>query len=206
MSRRAELAAKVAQCISQWSEIEVQLGAFLGLLLHANQKAAVAMYSGVENRAAQLRLILSAAEASVPSEHFELLSALMSAVIRPAMRERDRLAHWVWGFSRELPDALLLSKPSETLDNLMKVFRSQPEIERAAVHANFDEVFVVRDGDLDAIIKRSQAAKDHLRVAMATVWDHNTPQMRDEHLQQLSNVPEIHAALEARRKRPSGES
>lgn len=121
------MAAKVAQCISQFSEIE-----FLGLLLHANEKGVVAMCSGVENRAAQLRLIESAAQASVPPRHFEVLSALMSTVIRPAMRERDKLAHWAWGFSRELPDALFISKPSRTLDGLMEALRSQPEIEKAA--------------------------------------------------------------------------
>jgi hypothetical protein len=94
MTKRPTLAAKVARSIAQWSEIELHLGAFLGLLLHTNQDAAVAMYSGLENRSAQLRMILSAAKASVPPEHFDVLSVLFSAVIRPAMRERDKLAHW----------------------------------------------------------------------------------------------------------------
>jgi len=195
MTRRPQLAAKVARCIVHWSEIEIHLGAFLGLLLHANQKAAVAMYSGIENRAAQLRLIVCAAEASVPPDHFNVLSVLISAIIRPAMKERDKLAHWAWGFSDDLPDALLISEPARTLESLMKALISQPGIEHAAVPINFNQIFVVRDGDLEGVIERSIAAKDHLRMAMATVWEHNAPPRRAEYLRQLSNVPQIREGL-----------
>jgi hypothetical protein len=196
MSRRPELAVKVARCIAQWSEIELHLGAFLGLLLHANQDAAVAMYSGLENRSAQLRMITSAAKASVPPEHFDVLSVLFSAIIRPAMRERDRLAHWSWGHADDLPDALLISEPGRTLRNLMGALKHLPGIERAAVPSNFDEIFVIRESDLEGIIERSATAKGHLRLAMATVWDFNPPQERAEYLRQLSNVPQIREGLD----------
>src|SRR5690606_34285742 len=39
---------------------------------------------------------------------------LLNAIIRiakSAQKERDKLAHWVWGTSSSLPDALLLSDP-----------------------------------------------------------------------------------------------
>jgi hypothetical protein len=121
MSLRPNLAIKVARCIAQWSEIEVHLGAFLGFLLHAHPKAAWAMYTKIDNRAAQLRMITAAAEASVPANHFDVISILLSSILRPVMRERDKLAHWTWGHSEHLPDALLISEPAETLDGLMRV-------------------------------------------------------------------------------------
>lgn len=49
MAKRPQLAVKVADCIAQWAEIEVFLGAFLAFILHTNERAAHAMYSGVEN-------------------------------------------------------------------------------------------------------------------------------------------------------------
>jgi hypothetical protein len=196
MALRPQLAMKVSQCIAQWSEIEIFLGALLGVLLHANQQAAVAMYSGLENRAAQLRLITSAAKASVPANHFDVLSIFLTAVVRPVMKERDKLAHWTWGYSTDLPDSLLLSEPSYALENLMLALRTQPGIENAAVPTNFDRVYVVRDGDLEGISKRSDAAKIHLRVAMATVWDHNSPKERAEYLLRLSNAPQVREGLE----------
>lgn len=192
MTRRPQLAAKVARCIAQWSESETHLGAFLSLLLHANQKAAVAMYSGLENRSAQLRLITSAAKASLPDDHFDVVSVLFSAILRPAMKERDRLAHWARGYS---DDALLISEPALTLKNLMHAITAHPGIENAGVPVNYDHIYVVRDGDLDRIIGRSIAAKTHLRMTMAMIWDRNPPAIRVGYLHQLSNVPEIHQGL-----------
>jgi hypothetical protein len=206
MIKRPTLAAKVARCIAQWSEIEIHLGAFLGLLLHANQKAALAMYSSLENRAAQLRLIYGAAEASIPGNQFDVIAVLIANVLRPVMRERDRFAHWVWGYSDDLPDALLISEPSESLKNLMAALHLFPGVEDAAVRTNFNLIYVIRDPDLDGIIVRSMNAKFHLRMGMSTVWDHNSPQERASNLQQLSNVPLIREGLdrlaEARKNNP----
>jgi hypothetical protein len=195
MTLRPELAAKIARCIAHWSEIEIHLGAFLGLLLHANQKAVVAMYSALENRAAQLRMITAAAQSSLPSDHFDTVSVLISSIVRPAMKERDKLAHWSWGFSPEIPDALLLAEAERTLETLMLALRISPGVEKAAVPQNFDKIWVVRAPDLDRRIDQILDAKLQIRVAMATVWDHNSPQDRAEYLRQLSNVPRIHEGL-----------
>jgi hypothetical protein len=125
MARRSKLAAMIAHCIAQWSEVEIHLGALLAFILHANEKAAVAMYANVENRATQLRLIDAAAEASLPKDHYEAISALLTSIVRPAMKERDKLAHWTWGYSDELPDALLLADVENTLSSLMAALKNQ---------------------------------------------------------------------------------
>jgi len=153
------------------------------------------MYSGLESRNAQMTLLTLSAEAELPKDHSDIILAFMTAIIRPAMRERDKLAHWIWGHSDDLPDALLLSAPKHMLKNLMKALREAPGIEAAAVHSNFDEVFVIRSGYMDGIISRLSEAKDHLRVAMATVWTFNSAASQSEYLQQLSNVPQIQEAL-----------
>jgi hypothetical protein len=196
MTLRPNLAVKVAQCISHWSEIEVHLGAFLALLLHANEKAALAMYSGLENRSAQLRLITAAAEASLDGAHFDIISVLLSSVIRPAMKERDKLAHWIWGYSHELPEALLITEPHQTLTGLMEVLRRQRGRGSTDVPASFDKIYVVRDNDLDGIITRSRFAKDQLRIAMATIWEANSPEQHAEFRLQLSSAPQIREGLD----------
>jgi hypothetical protein len=189
MTLRPNLAAKVARCVAQWGE-------FLGILLHANQAAALAMYSALENRAAQQRIISAAAKASVPSDHFDVISSFLSTILRPAMKERDKLAHWLWGYSDDLPDALLLAEPPSSIESLMRAITTQPGMERAAVEADYARVFVIRDPDLDGIITRSVDAKFYLRVAMSSVWDHNTPQERAQYLQQLASVPLVRSALD----------
>jgi hypothetical protein len=207
MARRPQLAIKIAHCIAQWSENEVLLGGLLAFLLQANQKAAAAMYSGVDNRAAQLRMITAAAEATLPTDHFEVIGALLSAVVRPAMKERDKLAHWTWGYSDDLPDALLTAEPSYTLGSMMVALDLQRQVKPQDVPTSFDEIYVVRDGDLTAMIRRGLNARDLIRLAMATVWwDHNLPEERAERLRQLSNAPQIRSALDRAASRKNQEA
>jgi hypothetical protein len=195
MALRPTLAAKVAHCIAHWSEIEIQLGTFLALLLHANEKAALAMYSALENRSAQLLLIEAAAEASLDAAHFNVIATILRVIIRPAMRERDKLAHWTWGYSIDLPDTLLIAEPASTLQSFMAALKLQRTGNVLDVPTDFNRVYVVRPHDLDEILKRSHNAKNHLRVAMGTVWDWNPPELRASYLQELSNVPQIQEAL-----------
>jgi hypothetical protein len=196
MSFRPELAAKVAACITHWSEIETHLGAFLGLLLHANQKAAVAIYSGLDNRAAQLRAIESAAEATLKVDHFDVISVLLTVVVRPVMRDRDKLAHWAWGYSPDLQDALLIAEPGYTLEGLMSALTLYPGIDNAAIPTDFSRIYVVKAGDLTRIRTRSIEAKDNVRLAMSSVWEHNPPSERARLLLQLTNVPSVRAGLD----------
>src|SRR4029077_16229612 len=97
-----------------------------------------------------------------------------------------RLAHWPWGHSDELPEALLMQEPMAALGGLMRALTYLSGIGGAAAPANFDAVYVIREGDLEAISKRFTEAKELLRMAMASVWDHNTQTERDEYLRRLS--------------------
>lgn len=200
MARRPDLALKIANCITHWSEIEVILGAFLAFLLHANEKAALAMYTALENRAAQVRIITAAAKSRLPAEHSAVISELLSKIIGPAMKERDRIAHWNWGYSDDLPDALLLQEPAYTLRGVIESNHLAKGNEQQPVGVAFDHIYVITSKDLDGVLKRSYAAKRMLRIAMASVWERNSPEERAGCLQQLSSEPQIQAAL----KRPNG--
>ncbi|MGE3993872.1 hypothetical protein [Pseudorhodoplanes sp.] len=125
MILRPKIAVKVAQYISQWSDIETLLGLFLAILLHAHEDAAVAIFHGIENRTAQLKMLSSAAEVSLPEDTFRAVSALITSLVRPSMKYRDKLAHWAWGLSEDIPDALLLSEPKDKLVAHLKGLRIQ---------------------------------------------------------------------------------
>ena len=125
MLKRPALGAKVAQCIAYWAEIEVSLGMFLAFLLHSNEKAILSIYTGLENRAAQLRMIESASSAVLPQDHADIVSVVLNAFVRPSMRYRDKLAHWCWGFSDELPDVLLIRDQEQQLTRLAEGLQKQ---------------------------------------------------------------------------------
>lgn len=195
MEKRPALAAKVAQCISLWSEVEVRLGMFLSLLLHANQEAMLAIYSALDNRSAQLRAVESAALATLPTAHADTISALLTVKIRPAMKHRDKLAHWVWGHTEELPDALLIQDAANLLPIYSMVLDRQAATGLTDVPHKFDRIFVIREDDLDRFIKSLTEILLLMQYAMGSVWSRNDPQARDGFHQQLASEPEIRSSL-----------
>jgi hypothetical protein len=198
MIKRPDVAVRIAQYIAEWSEIEGLLGLFLAMLLHANQKAILAMYSGLENRAAQLRMITSAARATLAPDHFDVVEVIMKIDIRPSMKYRDRLAHWCWGYSDQLTDALLLREPSDKLANmtdfvnLQHIALSPPRDLPVA----FDRIYVVTVSDLDRSLKRLAETQHRLLTIEGTIWEANAPTMRDRLLQQLIATPPVRTALD----------
>jgi hypothetical protein len=184
LSRHPNLAAKIGECIAEWTETEILLGVFLALLLHASERPVMAMYISLENRAAQLRIIDAAISSSLPQHHSDALLALMKVFIKPAMKYRDKLAHWSWGYSPDVPDGLLLTDTKHKLGGVLNAIRRQ----RRTAAANQDVPF-------DRLL---------LRKGMGSVWDNNSQEERDELLQQLSSERPIQEAMtrlaEARRK------
>jgi hypothetical protein len=206
LSRHPNLAAKIGECIAEWTETEILLGVFLALLLHASERPVMAMYISLENRAAQLRIIDAAISSSLPQHHSDALLALMKVFIKPAMKYRDKLAHWSWGYSPDVPDGLLLTDTKHKLGGVLNAIRRQRRTAAANQDVPFDptEMFVVKKDDLERFIKRIDRARLLLRKGMGSVWDNNSQEERDELLQQLSSERPIQEAMtrlaEARRK------
>jgi hypothetical protein len=200
MQNRPEIAIKIAQCIAEWSEIETVLGMVLALLLGVGteDKAARAMYSAVESRAAQTRMLMAAAKAALPAHHFEVFMCMWIGFVKPAMKDRDKLAHWGWAYSPALPHAALLVEPGEQLEfhaNRLDLTRFY-QFKR-------DHIFVVTEADLERILKRFSQTKDYLGRFGGTLWEVTEPAQRAQYLDALSNEPQIRQCLDRRRKKSS---
>jgi hypothetical protein len=165
------------------------------------------MYSSVENRAAQLRMIDGSARSVLPLDHYDIISVLFSAEIRPAMRERDRLAHWCWGVSDDLPDALLITHPNNNLLHSITATKTPYENDLPEISLNLEEIFVVTASDLQRVLNRFQEANRLLRMASGSVWNKNSPEQRAAILGQLSSNPQLRLGLDrlkaGRKKNPS---
>jgi hypothetical protein len=148
----------------------------------------------VESSAAQRQMILAAAKAKVSPSQFDVLSVMMSAAISPAMKERNKLAHWCWGYSPELSDCLLLCKP----DHKMVLHLQAVNVRRMAPEVPFDasSIFVVTESDVSRLADRLRTAKQYVSLFMAAVWKANSPEVRERFFLQLSNEPPIREALE----------
>lgn len=193
MARRPKCAIKIAECIGEWTEIETCLGQLLGLVLHASPRAALDIFSSLENRSAQMRILSAAVECEVDQEKKDLFAVLMSLYIRPSMKERDRLAHWCWGHTEELPEDLLLAPPAKKI--LMHFqFVSDKFAETSPLPD--EEIFVVTADDLSRMSDRIKKAKELLLLFMGAVWVDNPKDGRDECIRLLAAEPLIRGRLD----------
>jgi hypothetical protein len=203
MITRPALAIKVAQCIAMWAEIEYVLGTTLALILGTEAKAALAMYLSLGARRAQIGALTAAAK-YLPTEQEELFSAIMLGWVHPAAKQRDRYAHWCWGYTAELPDSLLLIEPTEKIKNMAAMLSPSREVK-----FNRNHVFVVTLTDVEKTLELLTTAKNYAVRMSGFLWERHTPEKRAESLRQLSNEPPIRSALirlrEARKKNPEAQ-
>jgi hypothetical protein len=89
MEQRPKLAIKIAQCIAEWAEVEPILTLYVSTLLEAEPKAALAIYSSLENRAAQLRAVGAAATEKLHPDDADLDEAVMLTTVRRHERARQ---------------------------------------------------------------------------------------------------------------------
>jgi hypothetical protein len=191
MAESQHMAVKIAECVAGWAQIEAGLGTILGMIINTEPRTAVTMYQAVENRAAQLRMFAAAVHARLPQHHADTVSVIISKFVRPAMKERDRIAHWCWGFTPDLPDALLLIDPCEIIAVQLDVVSHLPR-----THPDLNRIFVVRPSDMDHIIKRMKITAGYTNRIAGTLWLRNNPEVRAQLLEALSNEPPIRAALD----------
>jgi hypothetical protein len=69
------------------------------------------------------------------ARYFDLLQAILR-VAKIGQSGRDKLAHWIWGYSPQIPDAFLLANPRDTVSGITN-----------------ETVYVYKQRDFDDIIK-----------------------------------------------------
>jgi hypothetical protein len=186
MTSRPVLAAKIAECISAWTDIESLFGIFLGLALGSNLKTTLTMYMALDNRAAQLRLLTSVAESELSKDQFEVFDILMTKYLRPVMKTRDKLAHWCWGYSPHLPEDLLLMPPNEAL---LSYFDS---LHGRSIPVDDTKIFVVTIQYLTRVGKDIRAAGALLATLMTSMAGAEPAVIQDPTaLQRLRKMPRI---------------
>jgi hypothetical protein len=93
-----------------WSEVELQLGTMMVAFLGESATPTVAIYLDLLAFRTRIAALEAAAKNTLIYEHHEIFKALVT-ITRSAAKQRDKLAHWIWTCSSQLPDALLLIDP-----------------------------------------------------------------------------------------------
>lgn len=96
--------------VAEWSILEGFVSTLFVDMLGENPVPALSVYSSIQSTRGQMDALRAVAESILDSEECDALEAVLSTYKR-ASADRNRIAHWVWGHSRELPDAVLLCEP-----------------------------------------------------------------------------------------------
>lgn len=197
MTLQPQIAVLVAECIAEWAEIEATVGVILAVLLEASPNAALAMFRATENRSTQFKMVSAAAEQQIPQSEFDLLEAIFSAHVRPSAKDRDKLAHWCWGYSPQFPDALLLTEPTTktALQHYALDAPSKPELDAKSI-------YVIKKPDIERMATRLKAARQSLLALLSMLREKNGTQ-RAAISSQLSSEHRIAEALRTRAGRQS---
>jgi hypothetical protein len=192
MDRAPEIGKLVAEVIAQWSEIEYLQGALLAYIIHTEPHTAVAMYLSLKAAHAREALLDSAAKTKLSVREYDIFSAVM-AHTRSVAAQRNKLAHWCWATSPDIPENTLLLVDPESKIHSDAGFLSRPAtLDR---HDPEDVLFVTKE-DVARIVRDVIQARNYLGRLSGIVWSENTPSQRAEFRQSLSSEPAIRQFLE----------
>lgn len=196
MTSRPQLAVKIAECIAEYAEVEFTLGSTLGALLKSEAKTGLAMFVRANSRTAQKAMVSLAAEEVLEPDHLEIFSIIMRVAVNPAMEGRDKLAHWCWGYSPDLPKALLLMDPAHKTKDLASYFLMPEE----PIKINRDAIFVVTETDLAGTFKKISEARRLLNRFISSIWHRNSDATLAQLRRSLADEPLIRAELHRMRE------
>ncbi len=144
-----KIAALGMQVISAWSYVQMEQVLAVTHMLKADYAVMASVFESLTG--ARRIALRAAAQKALSSEDFKLYEQVGNS-LDTAARHRDRFAHWLWMYSPDIPDSLLLQDPSHF---------SNAEISYSQFRADLNKVgpFIV-DMDADEI----QSAMDRIKA------------------------------------------
>jgi hypothetical protein len=116
LRERPALALAAMEGIATWATVESWMLDLYLDLAGGNKTLAAELFLTLESNSARSAAIVPLI-APLEKKYRDLYAAI-AKLVKTRGRARDRLGHWVWGYSGQLPDALLLANPKamSTLD------------------------------------------------------------------------------------------
>ena len=108
--KRPKLAVYVAQIIAGWAQVDLTLATVLARYARRNIEQSIDMYLSIEGFALQAKMLDAAAKTALTRDNYLLYKATMR-FIKLNYDIRNELAHWGWGITDTIPDALIIFEP-----------------------------------------------------------------------------------------------
>jgi hypothetical protein len=203
-----ELGLLAMDVIASYAILETFLASVFVELLGTTPDHAAAIYLALDSQSIK-NTALRAVAATTLTELEQLYLEALFSVIKSAGKLRHKLAHWAWGFSPDLPNAVLLGDPRALGKfNLgISKFTTTPEHVDAVKWLQFprDSVLVYCKADFeDALksIRRAIVLTSHFRSALNPEWPTGRVGREFGPLSQEPEIREYVARQNERRKIP----
>jgi hypothetical protein len=174
LARHPNLGLLAMEAIASWSNVESFMLHLFITLFGGNGALATNVFLALEIQSAKLAAILAAADTVLQGEpeKIKLLRAIL-AIAKTNEKSRNKLAHWTWGDSPALPDALLLANPKVILGTIDK-----------------DEIFVYKEPDFIKIIEANNRLCG-FGLTFKFILDHHPSNGEGQLFAKLCAEPEI---------------
>jgi hypothetical protein len=126
---RPELALLAMNVIAEHSILDAFFRSVFITLLGENPRPAAAVYSSLNSENARRDAFRAVAKTSLSNPEMDVLECLFT-LQNPVSKTRNKLAHWTWGHSPELPDAFLLVDPEDHAQNTITNAEAYAEYRR----------------------------------------------------------------------------
>ncbi len=110
-AKRPELAVLVTRVITEWALLDSYMSGVFVTMLGTNPHPGAAVYATLISNAIQQQAIRAVARLALNEGLDDILEAILS-LYGAAAKDRNKIAHWVWGITPDLPDRALVVEPS----------------------------------------------------------------------------------------------
>jgi hypothetical protein len=104
------LAPMAMEVIASWSTVETTMQNFYVELAGGPDSDLTALYMALDTKGPKSDVAKTLAERKLTPELLLIYRALLK-LTKTREKDRNKLAHWTWGFCREMPNVLLLTDP-----------------------------------------------------------------------------------------------
>lgn len=192
--KNPDLAILPLLVIARWSTIDGTLALLLAKMLKSDIAIGVAMCQALASGEARRDALSAAARASLQRADLNLFDAVMK-VIKPSRDRRNEFAHHIWGYSEDIPNALLLAEPKEVANLLINFEAHNRTKDKGKFAHDLDRsrVKVFKLSDLEEDSENSRKASEHVSALQGAIPDANVcGRMR----QKLLRDPDVRQAFE----------
>jgi hypothetical protein len=183
LQRHPEMALLIAEVISTWATVEAfMLDMFVDMMGGDSNNAAI-VFLALEAQSAKSAAIQAIARKVLSPDNQKLLSAIL-APVKSGQKERDKVAHGVWGDSPQINDGVLLSDPRDKYNG----------------QSRYLNIFVYKFEDFDAIRRKNQRLSSFGMSFHYIITGHITNKDGDI-FHRLCSEPEIREKLDRQASR-----